>query len=214
VGIRAVIVAAALGLAPTLAAADRGALTLELGPAVSGLAASPSQGAGSTTLGTGAGGTAGIRYAISNSFELAAIGFWEAPVDYFHSGVEMGTATGTVRGTFSERTQRYGGLAGVRFIHGYVWRLHLGADVGWAHESYTRRDLIDVSTPGNEHSFGLGLRDHATDALVLAPVAGIEWQFTDHWTVSIMPRLQYVVGGVNRLGLLVPVSVGYSLYFF
>jgi hypothetical protein len=91
---------------------------------------------------------------------------------------------------------------------------HLGADVGWAHESYTRRDLIDVSTPGNEHSFGLGLRDHATDALVLAPVAGIEWQFTDHWTVSIMPRLQYVVGGVNRLGLLVPVSVGYSLYFF
>lgn len=213
-GIRAVIVAAALGLAPTLAAADRGALTLELGPGVSALAASPSQGSGSSTVGTGAGGTAGIRYAISNSFELAATGFWEAPADYFHSGVEMGSATGTVRGTLSERTQRYGALAGVRFVHGYVWRLHLGADVGWAHESYTRRNLIDVSVPGNEHSFGLGLRDRATDSLVLAPVAGVEWQFTDHWTVSVMPRLQFVVGGVNRLGLLVPVTVGYSLYFF
>ncbi len=29
-----------------------------------------------------------------------------------------------------------------------------------------------------------------------------------------MPRLQFVVGGANRLGLLVPVSVGYGLYFF
>jgi hypothetical protein len=213
-GIRAVIVAAALGLAPTMAAADRGALTLELGPAVSALAASPSQGTGSSVLGTGAGGTAGIRYGISNRFELAATGFWEAPANYFHSGVEMGSATGTVRGTLSERTQRYGALAGVRFVHGYVWRLHLGAELGWAHEGYTRRDLIDVSVPGNEHSFGLGLRDRATDSLVLAPVAGVEWQFTDHWTVSVMPRLQFVVGGVNRLGLLVPVTIGYTWYVF
>jgi hypothetical protein len=214
VGIRAVIVAAALGLAPTLAAADRGALTLELGPAVSALAASPSQGTGSSTLGTGAGGTAGIRYAISNGFELAAIGFWEAPGDYFHSGVEMGSATGTVRGTLSERTQRYGALAGVRFVHGYVWRLHLGADVGWAHENYTRRDLIDVSLPGNEHSFGLGLQDRSSDALVLAPVAGIEWQVADHWSVSVMPRVQLLVGGTSWAGLIVPVTVGYSWYLF
>lgn len=213
-GTRAVIVAAALGLAPTLAAADRGALTLELGPAVSAVAASPSQGTGSSTLGTGAGGTAGIRYAISNRFELAATGFWEAPADYFHSDVEMGSATGAVRGTLSERTQRYGALAGVRFVKGYVWRLHLGAEVGWAHESYTRRDLIDVSAPGNEHSLGLGLRDRVTDSLMLAPVTGVEWQFTDHWTVSVMPRLQFAVGGVNRLGLLVPVTVGYSWYLF
>ncbi|WP_143828007.1 hypothetical protein [Anaeromyxobacter sp. Fw109-5] len=71
-----------------------------------------------------------------------------------------------------------------------------------------RRDLMDVSVPGNEHSFGLGLRDRATDSLVLAPVAGVEWQVTDHWTVSVMPRLQFVVGGVNRLGLLVPVTIG------
>jgi hypothetical protein len=126
----------------------------------------------------------------------------------------MGSATGAVRGTLSERTQRYGALAGFRFVQGYVWRLHLGADVGWAHESYTRRDLIDVSVPGNEHSFGLGLRDRTSDSLVLAPVAGLEWQLTDHWTVSVMPRLQFVVGGSNWLGLLVPVSVGYSLYFF
>lgn len=213
-GIRAVILAAALGLAPTVAAADRGALTLELGPAVSVLAASPSQGTGSSTLGTGAGGTTGIRYAISNSLELAATGFWEAPADYFHANVEVGSATGTVRGTLSERTQRYGALAGVRFVHGYVWRLHLGAEVGWAHESYTRRDLIDVSVPGNEHSFGLGLRNRATDSLVLAPVAGFEWQFTDHWSLSVMPRVHLQVSRKSQVALVLPATVGYSWFAF
>jgi hypothetical protein len=208
------IVVVALGAVPGAAAADRGALTLELGPALTVLGASPSQGSGSTTLATAGGGAIGVRYALSSELELAATGLWEAPADYVHSDVDVGTATGTVRGTFSERVQRYGALAGVRHVRGFVWRLHLGLEVGWSRETFTRRDLLDVSDPGNVHSFGLGLQDRTTDALVLAPVLGVEWQFADHWTVSIMPRLQYVIGGVNRLGLLVPVSVGYSLYFF
>lgn len=208
------ILALALASMPGSAAADRGALTLELGPALTVVGAYPSQGSGSTTLGTGGGGTFGARYALANELEVAAAAFWERPADYFHSGVTLGSASGTVTGTLSERAQRYGVLAGVRFVRGYVWRLHLGADVGWAHETFTRRDLLDVSDAANAHSFGLGLRDEATDALVLAPVAGIEWQITDHWTVSAMPRFEIILGGPSRVALTLPLVVGYSWYSF
>jgi hypothetical protein len=213
VRIRSAIVAA-LAFVPALAAGDRGALTLDVGPALTVLGAYPSQGSGSTTLGTGGGGTIAARYALSNELELAATGFWERPADYFHSSVTMGSSSGPVTGTLAERSQRYGVLAGVRLVRGFVWRLHFGVDVGWAHETFTQRDLLDVSDPGSAHSFGLGLPDLATDAFVLAPVAGMEWQIADHWSVSAMPRLEIILGGPNRVALTVPVMVGYSLYVF
>jgi hypothetical protein len=208
------IVVVALAAAPGAVAADRGALTVELGPTLTVLGASPSQGSGSTTLATAGGGALGVRFALSNELELAATGLWEAPADYVHSDVDVGTATGTVRGTFSERVQRYGLLAGVRYVRGFVWRLHLGLDVGWSRETFTRRDLLDVSDPGNVHSFGLGLQDRTTDALVLAPVVGLEWQFGDHWSVSVTPRAQILIGATNSIGFVVPVSLGYSWYVF
>jgi len=210
----AAIFAVALAGAPAAAGADRGALTLELGPSLSLLSASPSQGAGATTLATGGGGTIGLRYALSNALEVGGFALWETAADYFHSGVELSTATGQVRGTLAERAQRYGALAGVHYVRGFVWRLHLGAELGWTREAFTRRDLLDVSDPSNVHSFGLGLGDRTTDLLVVAPVAGVEWQFADHWSVSVMPRLQVLVGGSSRVGLLVPVTVGYSWYVF
>jgi hypothetical protein len=207
-------IAVMLALPPALAAGDRGALTLELGPAVTVLGAYPSQGSGSTTLGTGGGGTIRARYALSNELELAVTGFWERPADYFHSGVTIGSGSTAVTGTLTETAQRYGALVGVRFVRGYVWRLHLGADVGWAHETFTRRDLLDVSDPGNAHSYGLSLPDLARDALVLALVAGVEWQVADHWSVSAMPRLETILGGPSRVALTVPVVLGYSWYVF
>ena len=210
---RVATLAAFLAILPLAARADRGALSLDLGPALTVLGARPSQGAGSTTLATGGGGWLGVRYALSNAVELSAAARWEAPADYFHSGVEMGTNTGAVRGTLSERAQRLGALAGVHFVRGYTWRLHVGAEVGWTRESLDRRDLLDVSDPANVHSFGLGLQPKIVNALVLAPVAGVEWQFADHWSVSVLPRLEFLVGGGSRLGLIVPVSVGHSWYF-
>lgn len=211
---RATIAALGLVALPGVAAADRGALTLELGPALSMTRAPPSQGSGATIVATGGGGTIGVRYALSNELELAATGLWERPADYFHSGVEFGTTTGTVSGTLAERAQRYGGLAGLRYVRGFVWRLHLGAEVGWLHETFTRRDLLDVSDPGNVHSFGLGLQDRATDSLLLAPVVGIEWQLADHWSVTALPRLQIPIGGATGIGVVVPVTLGYSWYVF
>lgn len=212
--VRAAILSVVLAATPVVAAADRGALTLDLGPSLSLLNATPSEGAGSATLATGGGGTFGVRYALSNALELGALAVWEAPADYFHTGVAITTPTGTPKGTLAERAQRCGALAGVHYVRGYVWRLHLGAELGWIRETFTRRDLLDVSDQANVHSFGLGLPDQTTDSLVVAPVAGVEWQFADHWSVSVMPRVQFLVGGASRVGLLVPVTVGYSWFVF
>lgn len=211
---RATIAALSLVALPAAATADRGALTLELGPVLSLTRAPPSQGSGATIVATGGGGTIGVRYALSNELELAATAVWERPADYFHSGVEFGTGAGSVRGMLAERAQRYGGLAGLRYVRGYVWRLHLGAEVGWLRETFTRRDLLDVSDAGNVHSFGLGLQDRTTDSLVLAGVAGIEWQVTDHWSVTALPRLLVPVRGTMGVGFVVPISIGYSWYVF
>ncbi len=212
--IRVVALTVALAALPALARADRGALTLNLGPAITALGARPSQGTGSTTIATGVGGWLGVRYGLSNAVEVSAAAQWEAPADYFHTGVEIGTTTGAVRGTLSERVQRLGALVGVHYVRGYAWRVHLGAEVGWTRETFDRRDLLDVSDPGNVHSFGLGLQQRVVNALVLAPVAGVEWQFADHWSVSVLPRVEFIVGGSSRIGLVVPVGVGYSWYLF
>lgn len=211
---RAVTVVAALAVVPAGAVADRGAITLEVGPALSLVGASPSQGTGSTTLATGGGGVVGLRYALTNELELAGLGLWEASADYFHSGVVLDTPSGSVEGTLAERVQRYSILGGLHYVRGYVWRLHLGGEVGWSRESYSKRDLLDVSDPGNVHSFGLPLQDRTTDSLVLAPVAGIEWQFADHWSLTVIPRVEFLVGGTNRIALLVPVSIAHSWFLF
>lgn len=211
---RPALAALALLSFPATAVADRGALTLEVGPALTLAGVSPSEGEGSTALARGGGASLGVRYALSNAFELAVTALWEAPADYFHTGVTMGSPSGSVRGTLSERVQRLGALGGVHYVRGYVWRLHLGAEFGWMREAFSRRDLLDVNDPANMHSFGLGLQDRTVDSLVLAPVAGVEWQLTDHWSVSVLPRLEFLLGGSSRVGLLVPVSVGYSWYLF
>jgi hypothetical protein len=208
------IVALALVAAPAAAGADQGALTLEIGPSLSFVGASPSQGSGSTVVATLGGGLLGVRYALSNEFEVSASALWEAPADYFHSGVQFGTPSGAVRGTLSERVQRVAVLGGVQYVRGVEWRFHLGAEAGWSRETFSRRDLLDVSDPSNVHSFGLGLQDRTIDSLMLAPVVGVEWQFADHWSVSLLPRVQFFLGGASRIGLLVPLSVGYSWFVF
>jgi hypothetical protein len=212
--IRLVLVALAIALTPLLAAADRGAVTIEAAPVLTLLPSAPSQGSGSTTMASVAGGLVGVRYGLRNDLELTAAAFYEAPASYFHAGVRLRTADGSFGGTLAEREDRLGGLVGVRFVRGLVWRFHLGADVGWSRQRYWARDLIDVSDPGNAHSFGLGLAEKSTNAVVLAPVAGIEWQITDRWTIAAIPRVELSLGGVNHVAVMLPISVGYSWYVF
>ncbi len=212
---RVVVVTVALAaLAPRPAAADRGALTVEVAPALTLVPNPPSQGVGSTTMGSAGGGLVGVRYALRNDLEVTATGFWEAPANYFHEDVQITTPTGTYAGTLSERTGRYGALVGVRFVRGLEWRVHLGAELGWSHQSYTSRDLVNISDPANPHSYGLGLQDVSSNSFVISPLAGIEWQVGDRWSFAVTPRLEFMLGSVNHAAVVVPLSVEYSWFVF
>jgi len=208
-GVAALLVA---WLAPRAAAADRGALTFEVGPALTLARSAPSVGSAPDLAGTMGGGRVGVRYGLRHDLELSASAYWDAPARFYHSGTHVAAAGQSLQGTLAETAERYGAMAGVSLVGGYVWRYHLGLEVGWAHQRFSKRDLIDVSNPAVPASYGLGLADLERNAFVIAPRAGLEWQLTDHWSVSAIPRLEVLFGGVGRLALVVPVCVGYSWY--
>jgi hypothetical protein len=203
-----------VSLVPRAAAADRGALTLEIGPAITVVRSAPSLGSGPELTGTMGGGFVGARYGVLNSLELTAAAFWEAPAKFYHSGDRVSAAGQSLQGTLAETAGRYGILAGARFVGGYVWRYHLGVEVGWSRQRFWRRDLIDVSDPANPTSYGLGLQDVWRNALVISPLAGIEWQLGNHWSMAATPRLEVLIGGVGRLAFVLPVTMGYSWFTF
>lgn len=93
-----------------------------------------------------------------------------------------------------------------------MWRWFVGGEIGWAQQSFTKLDLINVSDPANPHSYGLGLADRTRASFVLSPLAGVEWQLADHWNVAVTPRVQVMLGGVGRVAVVLPLSVGYSWY--
>lgn len=199
-------------LASRAAAADRGALTFEVGPTLTLVRTAPSVGSAPALAGTMGGGHVGVRYGLRHDLELSASAHWDAPARFYHSGARVAAAGQMLLGTLSETAERYGAMAGLSFVGGYVWRYHLGLEVGWAHQRFTRRDLIDVSNPAAPASYGLGLADVERNALVVAPRAGLEWQLTDHWSVAAIPRLEVLFGGVGRVVFVVPVCVGYSWF--
>jgi hypothetical protein len=203
-----------IALLPRVTAADRGALTLEVGPALTLLPSAPSDGTGGSVNGTVGGVLLGGRYAVRNSLELTGAAFYEAAATFFHPGVHLASGAGSFDGTLSERTTRYGALVGARVVRGIVLQYHFGAEVGWAHQVFRSRDLVNVSDPANPHSFGLGLKDASHDALVLAPLAGVEWQVADHWTVAVTPRAELMLGGAGSFAFMVPVTMGYSWFVF
>jgi len=205
----------AAAFAPAVARADRGALTLELSPALTWWPSmGPAVGRGPGVNGTTAGGLASVRYALRNDLELTVSGFYEAAADFTNPGTSVGTDAGPLTGTLTARTSRWGALLGARWVHGLVWRWFVGGELGWAQQSFSRLDLINVSDPANPDSFGLGLADRTRGALILSPLAGVEWQFADHWTVAVTPRVQVMVGGAGTVAVVLPVSVGYSWYGF
>jgi hypothetical protein len=198
---------------PAVARADRGALTLELSPALAWWPSmGPSLGSGPGVKGTTAGGLIGVRYGLRHDLDLTASGFYEAAADFTNPGTTVDTQAGPLAGTLTARTSRWGALVGARWVHGLALRWFVGGEIGWAQQTFTKLDLISVSDPANPHSFGLGLADRSKGALVLSPLAGVEWQFADRWSVAFTPRVQVLVGGVGRVGFVLPVSVGYSLY--
>lgn len=202
-------------LSPATALADRGAYTVELAPSFTWWPAwGPPVGSGSGVSGTTGGGLVGVRYALRHELELSVSGFYEAPAEFTNPGTTVDSDAGPLVGTTRATVSRWGVLLGARWVHGLAMRWFVGGEIGWAQQRLTKLDHIDVSDPGNPQSFGLGLPDRSSNSLVLSPLAGVEWQFADHWSVAVAPRVQVTVGGVSHVGVVVPVSLGYSWYGF
>ena len=212
---RRLICALALAMAgsPWSARAEQGALTVELGGALRLGAVSPSVGVGPNVIGTLGGPWLGVRYAFTHRLEVEASAFWEARATYVHESIAVATGSGTISGALTQDVSRWGGAAGLRYaLLGMVWRVPIGFDVGWAHVSTTRRDLVDVSNPRAPTSFGLHLGDGSSDHLLLAPFVGLEWLASDHLSLSVVPRLELLVGTGSTLGVVVPLTIGWSWY--
>jgi hypothetical protein len=102
-------------------------------------------------------------------------------------------------------------MIGARYLVGMVWRLTLGLDVGWSHRSYSNFHHIDVS--GSEPvDYELGLPNFTTDNLIVAPVVGVEWAAGDHWSLSLLPRTELLLGPDPTVALTVPLVLSWSWY--
>src|SRR5262245_13805439 len=92
----------ALALWPTLARADHGALSLDLGTGVTALAVRPPYtDSGSTAWSLSLSLFFGVRYGLTNQLELTLGGFYDLPTHLTHAGasirtVDSGTFTGTL----------------------------------------------------------------------------------------------------------------------
>jgi len=197
---RALSISAAffLGIAagPRAALADRGALSLDIGAGGSTMAlpapyAAPSGSVQGTALLT----SLGLRYALQNWIELATTAFFEPPVTYFHNGVTVTSQDRSFPGTLRHRFYRYGALVGGRVVTGKVWRFVAGADVGWSHRAYSDfHHINDVTDPSNPRDYRLPLPNVTRDNLVIALLAGVEWAEGDHWSLSLLPRYEQLLG--------------------
>jgi len=205
------VVLAAL-LAPALATADRGALTLDAGAVLSGSRIPPGAGAGEAVSGTVGGASLGVRYALRNDLELGLRGEWFKPAPFFQDGTTVTTPDGVFAGQAQARVGRQGAALGARWVHGLIWRLHAGLEVGWMRLSYESLDLVDVSDPGTPRTFGLALGSPSRSAFVVSPSVGIEWGISDHLSASLALRLDVAPGHTELSALSVPLTVGWSFY--
>jgi hypothetical protein len=204
------MVAVATLLAATPALADRGALTFDLGAGVAGLnVAAPYAANDGNAFGVGFEAMVGMRYAITNEFEVTAAAYFEPSTSYNHSDVTVVTGSnGTFTGTLTHSLYFFGLLGGVRYVTGSVWRLVVGLEAGWCHRVYSGVGLFDAT--GKEYN--LGLQDFSTDNIVLQPLVGVEWTFADHWSVSLIPRFTLLIGPDATVGASLLLSVSYSWF--
>ena len=197
----------------SLARADRGALTIDVGTGLTVLAVpAPYSENAKSQLGTMLPIWLGTRYALSHSVELAASILYEPKVTYLHSNTTVTTSNGTFPGSLQHDLTQYGGLVGVRFVRGFVFRLCAGIEAGLSVRSYSQLQHFDVSNPSAPTDWGLNLKDFTITNVVLAPLAGIEWAFADHFSVSFMPRVQILFGRESTFAVTAPLLFSWSWY--
>jgi hypothetical protein len=210
---RAAVFAVGLILCPSIARADRGALTLDVGTGVITLGLRPPYAeAAQTAWAIPVSMSFGVRYALSNHLELTLGGFYDLPVHVSHPGTSVPTVdSGTFTGTLEYDVSRFGILAGVRYVGGLVVRLWVGGELGWSHASYSDFQLRDTARPGAP-DFGLGLPDLGLDSVVLQPGVGLEWAFADHWSASLVCRVVALVGPETAFGVSGGLTISYGWF--
>jgi hypothetical protein len=187
--------------------ADRGALSIEGGGGFTVLnQPAPNASPASSTLGGSASIVLGARFGLSQSWEAALWGFYEPQVQYFHNGVNTTTPEGVFPGTLSEQLTRFGGLAGIHHVWGLLFRLELGLELGWSHRSASNLDDIDT------YGVPLYLPSYSVDNLVLSPVLGLEWAAGDHYSFSVMPRIEFLLGRDATWAFTVPAVFSWQWY--
>src|SRR4051812_872780 len=199
-------------LASGAANADQGAITVDAGAGVSVLRVmAPYANAASSQVGSAPAISIDGRYALTNSLELTATAFMETSVPFYAAGTTITSDAGNLSGTLEMHVRRYGLLGGIRLLRGNVWRLILGADVGWALSSYSSMHLVDESNPSGGRDFGLSLPDKSLNSLILAPSIGVSW-VGDKLSVTVLPRFEALLGGATTWAVTVPVTLGWDWY--
>jgi hypothetical protein len=197
--------------APIAALADRSAVTLDAGAGASVLrVVAPYADSRASQVGSAPAIWIDGRYGLTNSIELTATFFAETSVPFYVSDTTITSDAGKLTGTLQMRTRRYGLMAGARLLHGNVWRLILGGDVGWALSSYSSMHLIVADQYGPRDS-GLALADTTASSLVLAPSAGVSW-VGDKLSITILPRFEVLLGSASTWAVAVPLTIGWDWY--
>ena len=220
-----VLLAALLALfAPGHASADRGATTIDVGTGASLLFLQPPAYVKTPAPLPSSAAVArfGARYAFTNSLEVVLTGFMEPTVQVSHAGVTLDTSSpafsgpdsgrGAFAGTLNHTVQRYGATAGARWIWGPEFRWTVGLDLGWSHRDYGELDHLEILPDTRARSYRLRISALSRDNLVVAPVFGLEWAIADKWSLSILPRLEFLLGAEPLVAVSVPLLFSYSWY--
>jgi hypothetical protein len=206
--------ALSLVLGAGVSSADRGALTVDVaGGGVATAVPAPGAQVAKSTVSFDASIWLGVRYALSNSLELSASGYFEPPATLFQNDINLETASGFYPGTLRHSFMRFGGQAGARLVFGMAVRFHVGVEVGWCQQLYSKLQHFDVTNPEAAVDYGLSLPDVSRANVVLSPLVGLEWQAGDAWSLSVVPRTQLMVGaGGLSWALILPLQFSWSWY--
>jgi hypothetical protein len=88
----------------------------------------------------------------------------------------------------------------------------VGVDLGWSHRSYSKLDAINDSNRSAPFDYGLGLSSYSADNLVVSPVLGLEWVVGDHYSLSLMPRFEYLLGRDRTWAFTAPLTFSWSWF--
>ena len=193
--------------------ADRGALSVDVaGGGVATSVPALQSSTAKSTVSFDLSGWVGARYALSNSFELSMTGFLEPPATVYQNDIRLMTVSGTYPGTTRHQLLRFGAQAGARRVLGMRFRLHLGLELGWCQQLYSKLQHFDAAHPEAAVDYGLTLPDESLANFVVSPLVGVEWAAGNQWSVSFMPRAQVMLGNGISWAVVLPLQLSWSWY--